>query len=175
MTEYKISIKKTVELSNEELFELIQLKQQYWPHNEEQQMEWIHNNIKSHDYHILIRDSNNLLAYLDMVNIMVEFDHKRAKMFGIGNVCVDKKHTKTGMGSMLIGVTNCFLKQKKMCGILLCKDHVVGFYKRNQWDLIVSEKVKVNDTEFCHYIMAYDPFKLYFNEAVGEIYIDRVF
>lgn len=175
MNEYIIRIKETNELSNEDWLRLIQLKQQYWPHNEALQKEWLYNNIKPDDYHILIGSSNKLFAYLDMVHIMVELDYKKVKMLGIGNVCVDKEYTKAGMGSVLMGVTNCFLKKRKICGVLLCKDNVIGFYKKNQWDLLVCEKVKVNDTEFCDYIMAYDPFKLYFTKFMGPIYIDRAF
>lgn len=175
MIGYEINIKETVELSEKDLYELIELKQQYWAYDEVIQKKWFDNNIKSHDHHILVRSNDSLLAYLNIVNIIVELNDRKIGMLGIGNVCVDKEHVKTGMGSVIIGIANSFIKKRKMCGILLCRNNVTGFYKKNQWDLIVSEKVIVNSEKFCHSIMTYDPFELYFTKAMNEIYIDRFF
>ena len=175
MIGYEISIKNTIELSDKDLYELIRLKQQYWAYDEVMQKEWFDNNIEPCDYHILVRSNDSLLAYLNIVNINVDLNDKQIGMLGIGNVCVDQAHAKTGIGSVIIGIANSFIKSREMCGVLLCRNNVTGFYKKNQWNLVVSEKVIVNNKEFDHSIMAFDPLKLYFTETMNEIYIDRSF
>lgn len=175
MMDYVISIKETIEISKEDRHELIKLKQQYWPYNEVLQSEWFDKNIRSNDYHILIWNKSKLLAYLNMVNIIVELGDMRVGMLGIGNVCVDNENVKTGMGSVIIGIANHFIKANKMCGILLCKDNLVKFYNKNQWVLIEPKKKKVNNNEFFHNIMVYDPYGLYFSRSMSDIYIDRDF
>lgn len=175
MIEYVIYIKNTIELSDKDLYELIRLKQQYWAYDEVMQKKWFDNNIKPCDYHVLVRSNDSLLAYLNIVNINVDLNDKKIGMLGIGNVCVDQEHAKIGIGSVIIGIVNSFIKSRKMCGVLLCRNNVTGFYKKNQWDLVASEKVVVNSKEFYHSIMVYDPLKLYFTETMNEIYIDRSF
>lgn len=91
MMELNVLMKKTVELSYDEMNSLIALKQQHWGYTDEQQRRWFSENIMADDYHLQIYGGGVLLAYLNAVNVDVDINQTLHRMLGIGNVCVDKK------------------------------------------------------------------------------------
>lgn len=54
MMELNVLMKKTVELSYDEMNSLIALKQQHWGYTDEQQRRWFSENIMADDYHLQI-------------------------------------------------------------------------------------------------------------------------
>jgi predicted GNAT family N-acyltransferase len=92
----KIFFVKHKDLSKENLFEIINLKNQHWNYSVEQHKDWIQSNIDNDDYHLLLyNDENNLTAYLNMISILIiNESEKYTRGLGIGNVCVDKTKKK---------------------------------------------------------------------------------
>ena len=159
MNELKIRMKKTSELGESEMNSIIALKQQYWKYDDSEQRIWFEKNIRSEDNHLMIYRGGVLLAYLNAVNVEAGIDQFQHRMLGIGNVCVDKNETHTGIGGILMMCVNAFIKKAKTPGILLCKEKLILFYKVYNWSEIRPANVIINDTPYDHKIMVYDPGK----------------
>lgn len=166
MTGLNIQLKQTKELNEYDMDSLIALKQQYWNYSTNKQEKWFEKNIIADDYHILIYlGGGGLLAYLNAVNVEVDINYSQHRMMGIGNVCVDEKHTHTGVGSILMACINAFIKQSLSCGILLCKEKLIPFYESLNWQVLSSQQVTISGQPYKHIAMIYDPMRM---AAMGE-------
>jgi len=58
---------------------------------------------------------------------------------------IDKKFRKRGFGSFLMFFNNDTIIQLKNPSILICKDHLVHFYKRFGWTIMKNEHVNLKD------------------------------
>lgn len=159
MNELLIKMKKTSELEEREVNDLITLKQQYWGYSIKEQKSWLADNIFPDDNHLLIYRGGVLLAYLNAINVDVNINKSLHRMLGIGNVCVDKGNAHAGVGSILMACINAFIKKTDSAGILLCKEKLNGFYEASNWEKIVPEEVVVSTQPFHHNVMIYDPGK----------------
>lgn len=148
---------KNQDLKVEKLTKIISLKEQYWKHGNESQVAWMKNNLKDNDLHVLMMNNGggeyNLIAYLNLVNIIADVDEVSYKCIGVGNVCVDKAHEHDGFGQKLMNFANQFIKNNDSCGILLCKPMVRGFYRKTGWIEICPEEAYVDGSVYSSLIM----------------------
>ena len=157
--------------------QIAELKNQHWAYGIESQLEWIDNNIRCEDFHLLGYINNNeegrfLCAYLTMQRIQGEINNAKQEFTGIGGVCVSKKYEHSGFGSALIQEANNVIASNKTIGLLLCKDKLVGFYNRNGWELIKPSCVFVEGKEFKFNVMTYRGLK---DIRIDKLTIDRSF
>ena len=141
---YKIQFVQHNDLSRPVLDEIIAVKSVAWPYTYEKQTEWINKNMKNTDVHVLLKDGNNLIAYLNLIDIDLEKDSQHLKGFGIGNVCAASKGQ--GWGKELMLHVNRFLEEQDTAGLLFCKDRLVKFYTECGWDLVPQEKLQLNSS-----------------------------
>lgn len=113
------------------------LKAVRWAYPMEQQMNWIAENIEPEDWHLLLKDGEDLVAYMNLVQVKPEIDGTAVAALGIGNVCT--KESGKGYGNQLMEAVNRFLDEKSLYGILFCKDHLVPYYQKFNWILIRKE------------------------------------
>ena len=78
-------------------------------------------------------------------------------MFGVGNVCVSKDNEHAGIGAILMVAANAYLKRTKSCGLLLCHENTLDFYRKCGWQRLKPESSFVEETPYSHFIMVYDP------------------
>lgn len=116
-----------------------------------------------------------LLAYLNAVNVDVIINQSLHRMLGIGNVCVNKGHAHSGVGSVLMACINASIKKMNTSGILLCKEKLIDFYRASNWIEIVPEKIKLLDQPFTYRVMVYDPIKIFGNTGTKKLEIFRSF
>lgn len=172
--EYKLQIKRTKDLLEKEISEIIFLKQQFWNYPFEKQKIWFEQNIGENDVHFLLFKGKELSAYLDAIKTYAIIDGKRIDIIGIGNVCVDKKLQKTGMGRLLMEKLNAYLDENQLCGMLLCKDNLTDFYKKTGWILLKPQYVTVNAEEFNNNVMSYRiPQTIY--DEISKVELERNF
>lgn len=135
-------------ISKKELNDICRLKNENWIYGLKSQLNWIENNIKEEDYHLIGYD-NKLIAYANIVNRKIVFDNQvYFQVLGVGNVCISKKRQGTGLGLLLMDKINEFLLHKNRKGVLLCKDSLIKFYKNNNWVLLEKQqKTKVDMDE----------------------------
>jgi predicted N-acetyltransferase YhbS len=174
MKKLEIEIRETKDLSEQQIVEINGLKQQHWKYSEAEHMRWFRENIKQDDKHVLLREGGELAAYLNLVNVDVKISGKTIKMLGIGNVCVSVTKEGSGMGAVLMAVTNSYLKRKKLCGILFCRDKVVGFYIRAGWEKVEAREIAVEEKLCDCNAMIYDPLRT-IPENIEKISVNRDF
>lgn len=156
MMKIGIEIKKTAELSDKEIKAIIDLKNQYWKHEEKEHILWMEKNIFSNDFHLCMGEEA-LLGYLNLVHVGITINKEQYKVLGIGNVCVDRENDHIGIGGILMATANAFIKKQNMCGILLCKDSIVQFYLKSNWESVNIKNVFIKGERCIHNIMVYDP------------------
>lgn len=142
---YVIDIIENKSLTFGKLNQIVSLKKQYWKYSHEEHIKWIHDNISENDYHLLLSDnSDNLLAYLNLVNVTINFGTDSQEYLGIGNVCVDIKVGAKGYGLLVMNLATFYLKQFAQPGILLCKQELNAFYQKTGWNIFVGNSFIAN-------------------------------
>lgn len=174
MNTLEITIRETKELSEQQIIEINNLKQQHWKYSEAEHMRWFRENIRQDDKHVLLREDGELAAYLNLVNVKVLVGDKSFSMLGIGNVCVSADREGLGVGAVLMAATNSYLKRKELCGILFCRDKVLDFYARVGWTKTNTKEIKIEGKLCDCNMMLYDPLRIISGDSEA-ISVDRDF
>ena len=130
------------EITPADIDEIIRIKSIAWPYPYESQLNWLNNNLKAEDLHLLLQKGNRSVAYLNLIDIKVEVDNKIENAFGIGNVCAIEKGK--GYGNELMKLTNQFINKESKPGLLFCKSELVCFYKKFNWVVIEKKKLRLD-------------------------------
>ena len=119
---------------NEELLNQISLiKDSCWNYGRREQRDWINRNIKPNDIHVLLFSEKKHVAYLNLVELRIEYSIKSLPAFGIGNVCALKKGS--GFGKNILEILTKFSRENNIPLILYCKESLVDFYKKFDFKL----------------------------------------
>ena len=137
---FTTSIIKHSDISEEELTEICKLKAIRWEYTLEQHKKWMAENIRPNDFHVLIKDGEESIAYTNLVDITAIINFKNVSVRGIGNVCTSE--TGKGFGNVLMEEVNKVLIAHDWKGILLCKDHLVPYYEKFDWKLVDKNTIK---------------------------------
>lgn len=127
------------EVTQNELYKIIQIKSTAWSYSYEKQLEWINSNLSDLDIHVLLYLNGEAVAYLNLIDIELIIDGSLKKAYGIGNVCANEK--RKGFGKKLISRVNLYLVKKNKIGLLFCKPLLVDFYIYNNWSIIEKKKL----------------------------------
>lgn len=133
---------KHSEIGKDKLDDIIFLKKIHWDYSVEEHLNWMEVNLKMNDIHVLVYDKFDLVAYLNLVESIVTIENKSYSFLGVGNVCTKVKNK--GYGSILIKEVDKYIIHKNKAGILLCKDSLIGFYLKNDWELLDKNDVEAN-------------------------------
>ena len=123
-----------------DLLRAIAVKSIAWPHPIESQVKWIIDNIDEEDEHVFLKEGSIDLAYMNLVKISFTANDTDYMAYGIGNVCAAEKGK--GYGRELMNRVNDYLKEKKICGLLFCRDALVPFYKLYGWEEVKRDVCK---------------------------------
>ena len=126
-------------ITPELLDKIIKLKSVAWSYSYEEQKKWIYRNIKNNDIHVLLLKNDEIISYLNLIDIELLINGKKKKAFGIGNVCAVEKGK--GFGREIMKQVNQFIIERKRIGLLFCKIELVEFYKKNCWSIILKDKI----------------------------------
>jgi hypothetical protein len=133
---------KHSEIPKGKLYDVISLKNIHWPYSKEEHLNWITKNMNLNDIHVLVYEESDLVAYLNLIESKVIIENKNHIFLGIGNVC--SKVKSKGYGSLLIKEVDKYIVQQNKTGILLCKDSLIDFYLKNDWELLDKNDVEAN-------------------------------
>ncbi len=125
---------KHSEINDEILDQIVEIKRISWNYSFQEHIRWIKDNIKEDDFHFLLYDKGELIAYMNLVNVCVISGNTYLAFLGVGNVCT--KYKGRGDGNMLMKELNGFLSETNKRGLLFCKTNLVSFYLKNHWKLI---------------------------------------
>lgn len=143
---YKVKFIKHGDITPTIIDSIIVLKSVAWPYDRTSQLQWISNNIKDSDIHVLLYSDSLLVSYLNLIDINLIVKGKEDKGLGVGNVCALEKGK--GWGKELIIRTNEYIVNNNFVGLLLCKQELVKFYSHFGWlidDSAIIYKVFIND------------------------------
>lgn len=128
------------------MLDIIDIKCISWPYDPDSQFQWIIKNLRENDLHFLLREKQEgkVLAYLNLVDVEASFDSGTMILcWGLGNVCTREKGTGKGREIMLL--LNDFIINNNRTAILLCKERVIGFYKKMGWCEIFNNSALPSD------------------------------
>lgn len=128
----ELEIIKHKDILFRDLLRAIAVKSIAWPHPLESQVRWIVDNIDDNDEHVFLKEGSQDLAYMNLVSITFTANDTDYVSYGIGNVCAAEKGK--GYGRELMNRVNDYLKEKRICGLLFCRDALVPFYKLYGWE-----------------------------------------
>lgn len=163
---YSIYTVKHSEATSLDLERAITLKSVAWPYPKDSQMQWIKNNLKPEDIHVFLLEDGEYIAYLNIAMVQVKINGTPTICAGIGNVCSSRK----GGGKNLMILTNDFITDLNIPGILFCRDKLVSFYDKYNWNLLNSKQVTLYHLEEGINTMVYN-----LNTDCIVVYDDRNF
>ena len=134
---YSIYTVKHSEATTLDLERAITLKSVAWPYPKDSQMQWMKDNLKPEDIHVFLQEDGEDVAYLNIAMVKATINGIITTCAGIGNVCSSRK----GGGKNLMIITNDFITDLNIPGILFCRDKLVRFYNKYNWFLLRSEQV----------------------------------
>ena len=137
---FELKIIPHSDVTEELLDRIIKIKSVAWPYSYEKQWDWISQNLKSEDLHVLLTTNEQAVGYLNLISIDVKLDTLSVPAYGIGNVCALEKGK--GYGGTIIVKTNEFLVKSQRIGLLFCKDPLVRFYSVYHWELVEQEHLQ---------------------------------
>jgi len=169
LKEFKIQLLENSRISDKVRDKIIHLKQEYWDYPYESHLKWMEENIREDEYHLIITDSmDEVIAYLNIVNVSLTLNNSGEEVMGVGNVCVKKSYSGQGIGRLLMGISNYYINSFGKRGILLCKQPLINFYEKCGWMKYEGE-VFLKDKKYDGAVM----FTEYLN--IPKISIEREF
>lgn len=122
------------ELTFLEISEIIEFKEKIWSYGYNSQKNWIKQNIREDDIHLILKHENQIIAYLNLVKIKYVFESATFQALGLGNVCVHPKLRNMSLGSYLI--EKVLEKTNGQRVFLWCDGQLIDFYKQNGFEFI---------------------------------------
>ncbi len=147
----KIKFIKHGECSEELLHIVASLKMQHWDYPIAEHIRWFNTNLFTDDVHLCVFEAEILVAYATISHIQYELeDGMSQNALGIGSVCVDKNHLNKQYGFLVIQLATFYIRQQKAMGLLICKDELVPFYEKTNWQKFNGEILIANSDRICN-------------------------
>jgi len=140
INEFRVNYVKNSLIASDMIEKIIELKKQYWNYSSESHKKWIEDNINDDEYHLWIENKGGeILAYLNIVFLKIQFDDNFEEVIGIGNVCVNNKTSGKGIGLLLMQICNYYINCHEKRATLLCKKKLSSFYQKSGWKLFTGK------------------------------------
>lgn len=133
----ELRIIKHKDILFKDILRVMTIKSIAWPYPIESQFKWIIDNIDDEDEHVFLMEGNKDLAYMNLARVSFTANDTDFMVYGIGNVCAAEKGK--GYGRELMYRVNEYIKEKRNCGLLFCRDALVPFYKLYGWEEVNRE------------------------------------
>lgn len=146
----------------------IAIKSVAWPHPIESQVKWIIENMQPDDMHVFLSEEGKDVAYMTLSPVKGVLNGKETAFLGIGCVCSAVKGM--GYGNRLMHEVNSYLEKINTKGLLFCRDGVIKFYQKNNWQSIPKNKLRFKDSHEVVFTLVYNC-----EEVQSLEYADREF
>lgn len=149
-----IQTKFTYGLSKREVDSICKIKDIFWPYGVESQLNWFKDNISRNDLHFLSYDGKTLVAYLNLIDIVVKINSYDYLGYGFGNLC----SLIEGKGHELMKAANQKLISESKVGLLFCKEKLIKYHEMTGWQKVCRSKIKINhdNSNFFTMIRSFD-------------------
>jgi hypothetical protein len=137
-------------LTHKEIKEICLLKDKQWKYGAKLQLKWFKNNIKKNDIHNLFYKNSKLVGYtlLRKRTCKSKNLNDKTQYLLLDTLVIDKKFRSMKLSSLLMNFNNTIIKHLGLSSFLICKDELVGFYKKNNWKKLNKNKFNIGDNTF---------------------------
>jgi hypothetical protein len=140
-SKFSVKFYEHKKLTDEIISEIIYVKSKQWKYSFDQHKKWIESNLKNEDIHVLLYSNNKIVAYSNLVSILVNFDGKQTSCLGVGNVCASERSK--GYGLELMTKVNEYLISNKKIGLLFCREVLLKFYTSLGWKQLQPKQYQI--------------------------------
>jgi predicted GNAT family N-acyltransferase len=138
----KLTSKKSLELSKEEIDSICFLKNTYWKFGLNSQMKWFKKNVNPNDLHNMLIINDKLVGYTLLRIKKIKLNSIR-KYFIFDTLIIKKKFRKKKLSDLLMKFNNKIIKKNKKVSFLICRNKMVKFYQKYKWIKIQKKTFKV--------------------------------
>ena len=140
----------TGKLSNNEIKQICLLKESQWKFGINSQFKWFKNNVKKFDLHNLFYIKSKLVGYtlLRKRTCKIKNLKKNNHYLLFDTLVIDKKFRDIKLSNLLMNFNNIIIKQSGFSSFLICKNELLGFYKKNNWTKLYNKDFSVMDHSF---------------------------
>lgn len=163
----KTKIIRHADIKQNDIDRIIALKSVFWKYSYESQFNWLKNNLHDDDLHLMVFEKEQLIGYLNLVNIQITINESNLDALGIGNVCTYESGN--GYGSVLMAELNNYLIENNLIGVLFCQFRLELFYAKFSWKKIERDLIQINNLSGSMMIFNYS------HPIVNVKYDDRIF
>ncbi|OTG80196.1 hypothetical protein B9T33_09775 [Acinetobacter sp. ANC 5054] len=139
---FEIKLIPHKDILESELNEVISLKSKQWGFGINEQKQWIEKNLNNNDLHLILKENDLGVAYLNLIDINLYLNDKQIKGFGVGNVCAIERGK--GYGFKIMKEANKIISDLDRIGLLFCKEPLVKYYKSLDWLELNDGKFEIN-------------------------------
>ncbi|MBF5027132.1 GNAT family N-acetyltransferase [Planobacterium oryzisoli] len=130
----EIKVIRNNDIDEKVLLDIVKIKQESWDYSTQQHLKWMSENLMENDLHLMLFQNDELIAYLNLVEVYIDEKSTKIPFWGVGNVC--SKYKGRGDGKIIMNEVNSYLNKNSLKGVLFCKEKLVDFYKKVDWRLI---------------------------------------
>ena len=158
------NIQSLCQVTQEEVDIMCSIKEQYWPHSMESQLEWWERHTDKDDVFISLVNDGLILAFLRLRKGGVLSNGERLAALCVTEVCVSKEYRGQGRGKQLLVAATTYINRVGInLAYLLCWSSQVEFYRACDWDQVIAIQVKSSNSHKSRALtadercMVYDP------------------
>ena len=146
---YNLVSLKTSKLNKNKIIQISNLKNTQWSFGINPQLEWFKNNIKKNDIHNLLYLKSKLIGYTLLRRRSFNNNNKLKKRYLLfDTLIIHKDYRNKKLSNLLMIFNNAIIRKTGLFSFLICKNDLVGFYKKYDWIKLNKKNIKVVDNPF---------------------------
>ena len=140
----------TSKLSNNEIKQICSLKDQQWKFGINSQLKWFENNVKKFDLHNLFYIKSKLVGYTLLRKRTYKIKNLKNNNHYLlfDTLVIDKKFRGMKFSNLLMSFNNEIIKLSGFSSFLICRNKLIDFYKKNNWNKLNKKSFSVEDHQF---------------------------
>lgn len=152
----------TSKLSNNEIKQICSLKDSQWKFGINSQFKWFKNNVKKFDLHNLFYIKSKLVGYTLLRKRTCKIKNLKNNNYYLlfDTLVIDKKFRDMKLSDLLMSFNNTIIKLSGFSSFLICRNELVGFYKKNNWTKLNNKDFSLMDHSFSSNGMVFNKKKI---------------
>ena len=136
-------------LTNNQIKQICLLKDKQWKFGIKSQLKWFKNNIKKFDFHNLFYIKSKLVGYTLLRKRTCKIENlKNVQYLLFDTLVIDKKFRGMKFSNLLMSFNNTIIKLSGFSSFLICRNKLIDFYKKNNWNKLNKKSFSVEDHQF---------------------------
>lgn len=141
------------------LDEIIKLKMEEWNYSKIQHINWIKQNLKKKDWHIILEVNNIICGYTCLRKKYFYHTKRRVYFYYFDTLIIKKKFRNLKLSSVLMKYNMKKINDDYKISVLVCKKKLINFYKKFNWKVNSSFKINKNKNYIKMYYSRINLFK----------------